>query len=620
MRSSLKIASEKSCHCLQKHGNAQVASHRSLSSYHHGRNPTLKLSSPTSVRPNLNLVRERQQEVNSYFMKIQCRGLEILVTPGGNQQDKVKKEKQKLWETKKKHSSRHRKERGAATYKFVDRARVKIDGGEGGNGCVSHVQLRGGLAKKKPNGGHGGRGGHVILVAGPQEQSLQMSKHHFRGGAGEHGKSQEMHGGRGKNVIIRVPCGVIVRRILEPNQHYDPITQTVITDETDEEDDDKLDDVDDDEREEEDDVWDSSDSDDSSDEEEDDSDSNIKEEKDDSDSESSDGENDNDRDHDVNANDDGHARKGGTSAKARKNRLPSDYDEVVNKNIRGADGLYHYRAEPNENDEIIKNREGPAVWEREKVVLADLDTPGSYLVVANGGRGGTGNAVYASRQFVPNIIAKSAARAVGQLGETAFLELELKLIADLGLVGFPNAGKSSLLAAMSMAKPEIAPYPFTTLHPLVGCIQYRDDFRVIAADVPGLIDGASQGRGRGHDFLRHLERTKALLYIVDAASVDGRDPVEDLTILAQELASYGSGDMLTRPALVVANKLDLIPDPDQRESLLFDITLAAEEAGIDFHGDVLGISAGVTGEGLGPLSKAIREIVTQGEAERLISE
>mmetsp|Transcript_29399 Transcript_29399/g.53850 ORF Transcript_29399/g.53850 Transcript_29399/m.53850 type:complete len:174 (+) Transcript_29399:409-930(+) len=173
---------------------------------------------------------------------------------------------------------------------------------------------------------------------------------------------------------------------------------------------------------------------------------------------------------------------------------------------------------------------------------------------------------------------------------------------------------------MSMAKPEIAPYPFTTLHPLVGCIQYRDDFRVIAADVPGLIDGASQGRGRGHDFLRHLERTKALLYIVDAASVDGRDPVEDLTILAQELASYGSGDMLTRPALVVANKLDLIPDPDQRESLLFDITLAAEEAGIDFHGDVLGISAGVTGEGLGPLSKAIREIVTQGEAERLISE
>lgn len=206
-------------------------------------------------------------------------------------------------------------------------------------------------------------------------------------------------------------------------------------------------------------------------------------------------------------------------------------------------------------------------------------------------------------------------RAKGKEGEIAFLELELKLIADLGLVGFPNAGKSSLLAAMSRAMPEIAPYPFTTLHPLVGCIEYRDGFSVVAADVPGLIGGASQGRGRGHDFLRHLERTKALLYIVDAAGVDGRDPIEDLLTLTDELSAYGDGDMLTRPALVVANKLDLL-GAEECKAILFELGAAAKDAGIRFAGDVIGISAGVTGVGLEQLSGAIRNVVIESENER----
>jgi Obg family GTPase CgtA len=246
--------------------------------------------------------------------------------------------------------------------------------------------------------------------------------------------------------------------------------------------------------------------------------------------------------------------------------------------------------------------------EREKVVLADLDEPGAYVLVARGGRGGLGNCSYAKKHGPLPDPALLMKRARPQEGEESFLELELKLIADLGLVGFPNAGKSSLLAAMSRAMPEIAPYPFTTLNPLVGCIEYRDGFRVMAADVPGLVRGASEGRGRGHDFLRHLERTKALLYVVDAAGVDGRGPVDDLLTLVDELSTYGDGDMLTRPSLVVANKVDLL-DAKESEAILFEIESAARDAGIQFSGDVLGISAGVTGVGLEPLSKAIRSVV-----------
>mmetsp|Transcript_7289 Transcript_7289/g.7979 ORF Transcript_7289/g.7979 Transcript_7289/m.7979 type:complete len:182 (+) Transcript_7289:91-636(+) len=171
---------------------------------------------------------------------------------------------------------------------------------------------------------------------------------------------------------------------------------------------------------------------------------------------------------------------------------------------------------------------------------------------------------------------------------------------------------------MSRAKPEIAPYPFTTLHPLIGCVEYHDGFRALVADVPGLIDGAAEGRGRGHDFLRHLERTKALMYIVDAAGVDGRDPLNDLSILVDEIQSYGDADMMARPALVVANKFDLIPDTKIRDEIILALKTVAEENGIAFNGKVLAISAGVTGEGLGTLSKSIRDLVQLGEQNRFI--
>ena len=182
------------------------------------------------------------------------------------------------------------------------------------------------------------------------------------------------------------------------------------------------------------------------------------------------------------------------------------------------------------------------------------------------------------------------------------------MIADVGLVGYPNAGKSSLLASTSRATPHIAPYPFTTLNPLVGHIEYRDGFRVVMCDVPGLIAGASEGRGQGTDFLRHLERTKALLYVVDAAGVDGRDPGKDFGSLIHELSHYANGDMLQRKCLVVANKADLLHE-EERQAVEETLREMAREAGLILEQDVFSISAGVTGEGLPHLTKSIRQIM-----------
>lgn len=163
---------------------------------------------------------------------------------------------------------------------------------------------------------------------------------------------------------------------------------------------------------------------------------------------------------------------------------------------------------------------------------------------------------------------------------------------------------------MSRAQPKVAPYPFTTVNPIVGCLDYRDGYRVQVADIPGLIDGASQGRGQGHDFLRHVERTKALLYVLDGAGVDGRHPVDDLLVLATELESYGYGEssLLERPALIAANKSDLMAD-DDTVHLLQQLRETAGQIGIRCE-SVVPISAGVTGDGLSELSRAIRDVVT----------
>jgi GTP-binding protein len=190
--------------------------------------------------------------------------------------------------------------------------------------------------------------------------------------------------------------------------------------------------------------------------------------------------------------------------------------------------------------------------------LFDLTEPGRKVVVAKGGRGGRGNMRFATEDNkMPTFYEK------GEPGEELWFLLELKVIADVGLVGFPNAGKSTFLSAVSAAKPKIANYPFTTLNPILGVVDVGDGRSFVLADIPGLIEGASEGIGLGHEFLRHVERTKVLIHVLDGAGTEGRDPLEDFAIIQEELRAFNE-EMASRPTLVAFNKMDI---PEAQENL-----------------------------------------------------
>ncbi|MBE8955697.1 MAG: GTPase ObgE [Quinella sp. 2Q5] len=217
-------------------------------------------------------------------------------------------------------------------------------------------------------------------------------------------------------------------------------------------------------------------------------------------------------------------------------------------------------------------------------VVADLTALGQRAVVAKGGRGGRGNAKFKSASRRAPTFAE-----FGEPGESRELELELKLLADVGLVGYPSVGKSSLIAAVSSARPEIADYHFTTTVPVLGVVSLDYERSFVMADIPGLIEGAADGVGLGHDFLRHIERTKLILHIVDAAAVDGRDPVEDFAKINAELTRY-SEKLSARPQILVANKIDLPAAKDnlpalealaRREGLKFFAISAAAHENLD---------------------------------------
>ncbi len=191
--------------------------------------------------------------------------------------------------------------------------------------------------------------------------------------------------------------------------------------------------------------------------------------------------------------------------------------------------------------------------------LGDLNEPGMRLVVAHGGSGGWGN-----RHFSTSTNRAPRRCNPGTPGEELQVELELKIIADVGLVGYPNAGKSTLIGVISNARPKVAPYPFTTLNPVVGIVEFDDYTRMTVADIPGLIDGASENVGLGHEFLRHIERTVVLVYVLDMSGIDGRNPWDDFTSLKHELNMYQK-NLSRRGAIVVANKMDV---PGSRENLI----------------------------------------------------
>ncbi len=316
--------------------------------------------------------------------------------------------------------------------KFIDRAKIFVQGGHGGNGCVAFRREKF-VPKGGPSGGSGGKGGDVILVADRNVHTLLDFKYkrHYRAERGRHGEGNKRTGKSGKDLIIKVPVGTVVRDV--------------------------------------------------------------------------------------------------------------------------------------ETGEL----------------LGDLTRHGERLIVARGGRGGRGNAEFAT----PTRQAPDFAEP-GEPGEERWIELELKLLADVGLIGFPNAGKSTFLSKISAAKPEIADYPFTTLRPILGVAKVGD-FSFVVADIPGLIEGAHAGKGLGHEFLRHVERTKLLLHLIDLTNPE-MEPLEAFEKINRELELY-SPELVKKPQIVVGTKIDALSDRSKIEEL----KRAFEERGYPFFA----VSA-VTGEGM----------------------
>ncbi|ORY93547.1 P-loop containing nucleoside triphosphate hydrolase protein [Syncephalastrum racemosum] len=344
--------------------------------------------------------------------------------------------------------------------------RTTTTGGAGGDGCVSFLREKF-LPKGPPNGGNGGRGGHVILRATAEETTLRNVGRQIKGKRGQNGLGSGRHGMAGEDLILEVPIGTIVRER--------EIAAPVRTEE------------------EEDDLF-------AMPEEDYESTrwvSYPREEIED--------------------------RPGRTSFFKQAQRLMAQEDRYL-----------AWRERKQNNGERL---------------LVDLKEPGQEVVLCRGGAGGYGNPFFLTSE---NRSPKFATR--GRPGEKREYELELKTIADMGLVGLPNAGKSTLLGAISNAHPKQADYAFTTLHPFVGTVDFADKYQLTVADIPGLIEGAHRNVGLGHAFLRHVERAKILVYVVD---VSGEAPWKDLQVLQNELEAYRPG-LTDRPSVVVANKADQV--------------------------------------------------------------
>ncbi|WP_028951286.1 GTPase ObgE [Sulfurihydrogenibium subterraneum] len=265
----------------------------------------------------------------------------------------------------------------------------------------------------------------------------------------------------------------------------------------------------------------------------------------------------------------------------------------------------HYKAERGQHgqggnkkgkdgeDLIIKVPVGTVVKDAQTgEIIADLVKEGQSVIVAKGGKGGKGNAAFKSATNQAPLTAEP-----GEKGEERWIELELKLLADVGIIGFPNAGKSTLISVLSKARPKIADYPFTTLTPVLGVLQLDVNDFLVLADIPGLIEGASEGHGLGHEFLRHIERTKFLIHLIDVSDFRERDPIDAFNIINKELENY-SPNLLKKPQIVVANKIDALSD----KSLIDKLEKYFTEKGYPFVAVSL-----ITKEGVDKLINILRE-------------
>ena len=261
---------------------------------------------------------------------------------------------------------------------------------------------------------------------------------------------------------------------------------------------------------------------------------------------------------------------------------------------KGAHGQGSNKQGRKGDDLVVLAPAGMAVYDRDTdELLANLEKPGDRFMAARGGKGGRGNASFrSSTRQAPRFAEK------GEPAESRWLRLELRLLADVGIIGLPNAGKSSLLAKVSAARPKVADYPFTTLVPHLGVVNLDDEQSFVMADLPGLVEGAHEGKGLGHDFLRHIERTRVLVHVLDAAAED-RDPVQDFDVVSEELRLH-SPRLAEAPQVVAANKIDL-PGAAQRA--------AAARRTLKKRGFVVYPVSALTGEGLRPLLGAVAKLL-----------
>ena len=276
-----------------------------------------------------------------------------------------------------------------------------------------------------------------------------------------------------------------------------------------------------------------------------------------------------------------------------------DGEEGGKKNCRGKDG----------EDIIIKVPAGTVIKEAQSgQVITDMSGDNKRVVLLKGGKGGNGNQHYATSTMQAPKYAQP-----GKPAQELWVNLELKVIADVGLVGFPNVGKSTFLSRVTNAQPKIANYHFTTLNPNLGVVDLDGADGFVIADIPGLIEGASEGVGLGHEFLRHIERTRVLIHMVDAASTEGRDPIEDIHAINEELKAYNP-EIAKRPQVIAANKIDCFYGED-REKVLQAIKDEFEPDGIS----VYPISA-VSGEGVQELLYHVKDMLDHVKEEQVVFE
>jgi GTP-binding protein len=351
---------------------------------------------------------------------------------------------------------------------FVDSVKISVRAGHGGNGCVALLR-EAFRPKGGPCGGDGGKGGDVVLEACHDINNLIAQyynpKIHAKNGMPGQGKGKT--GKSGPTVVVKVPCGTTIWRIVNPQDAMiEAAYQSQVSDSL----------ADDDES--------------------------------------------------IIQNEDSDATPGLIRHRGDERALEIDLDELAEQEAAAKAGTH-------------------------RELVADLIEDGQQFLLCRGGRGGLGNQHFANSKHQTPRFAQP-----GQPGEEGKFQLELRILAEVGLVGYPNAGKSTVLSAISKARPKVAPYPFTTLHPQIGVMEFSDYHRMTVCDIPGLIDGAHQNVGLGHAFLRHIQRCKALVLMIDMAGVDARKPWDDFKQLRRELELYDP-EMLTKPFVVAANKMDM---------------------------------------------------------------